>query len=84
MFWNKKCDCDGRVSKIEGKLEVLETNMRSLRGLINRKFGKLPTEEAEEEIDINFEDPEIKHAMKYYGLDPKQLIEMAKSKNDED
>lgn len=38
-----------RIANIEGKLSALETNMNSLRGMINRKLFKGKFEEEEEE-----------------------------------
>lgn len=61
MFWKSR-EKEQEISKIEKqvelialKMEAFEQNMRSLRGLVNRKLGYFTPEEEEEQEVIEKE-----------------------------
>jgi hypothetical protein len=41
--------CVGDIDEVKQKIEVLRTNQNSLRGLVNRKMGKIEDDEVTEE-----------------------------------
>lgn len=60
-------ELEARIEVIATKQQLLETNMASLRGLINRKMGKNALEEVDEEEKKEMSPQDLQRALMGLG-----------------